>query len=43
LWTIQNQLPISLHRIDRKEIAEIGFNIFNGNYFKFIGLPVLDQ
>ena len=43
LWAIQYQLPISLHRIDRKEIAETRFNNFYGNYFKFTGLPVLDQ
>ena len=43
LWTMQNQLPISPHRIDRKEIAETRFNNFYGNYLKFTGLPVLDQ
>ena len=42
-WTIQNELPISLHGIDRKEIAENRFNNFYGNYFKFTGLPVVDQ
>ena len=31
LWAIQYQLPISLHRIDRKEIAETRFyNLFKG-------------
>jgi len=40
---IQNQLPISLHRTDNKEIAVTGFNNIYGNYFKLTGLTVLDQ
>ena len=43
LWTMQNKLPISLHRIDIKEIAETRFNNFYGNYLKFTGLLFLDQ